>query len=537
MAASESSTAATKAVPQPPRTFEEFLVSQKLDDWPRFPYMPEMDTQPLVAKLKKDYALETITKCLHDNAPISTKIISDLEKRMDECKMRVHEHADVVLYLESKESEKDDQEGVFIEQDTCLSESTSSLPRKKKKKKKVQIAADTIDHTSSKRVENYKFPGFKPMKVMKLPNHLEPAQLWDSVLKVQTFKGVDTKILKKLFISEASLAILQDCFWWWFLHKFKPDQAEQDHLFDRISDSFVALLLSTPSFIKDPFFQMYPDCLSQAIYVTFCEAFPESRLRFTDEFKEELMDLVFQWIRGFKPQKSAWKKWNLFWLEAPLTQTQKTDSLHKLSSLKLQNSVIKTRSIGKSWSRSPIADQPQVHFQLEKEEPKEVEVTPKKKAESHYIGDGPDFQRSLFNLGGQSPLVVYYLKMHGISNTLANMRAYRINHIEICKVPPASPTYRDAIAESQKIAEKRHNDFLNFEHKCADELAHLQRQRKKVNRTYKRMLATITKKRTESRLQTESFISQRETPKPCHSTSTPASTSTSTVSSAAEDLP
>ncbi|XP_077774924.1 protein FAM227B isoform X4 [Podarcis muralis] len=333
MAASESSTAATKAVPQPPRTFEEFLVSQKLDDWPRFPYMPEMDTQPLVAKLKKDYALETITKFLHDNAPISTKIISDLEKRMDECKMRVHEHADVILYLESKESEKDDQEGVFIEQDTCLSESTSSLPRKKKKKKKVQIAADTIDHTSSKRVENYKFPGFKPMKVMKLPNHLEPAQLWDSVLKVQTFKGVDTKILKKLFISEASLAILQDCFWWWFLHKFKPDQAEQDHLFDRISDSFVALLLSTPSFIKDPFFQMYPDCLSQAIYVTFCEAFPESRLRFTDEFKEELMDLVFQWIRG---------------------------------------------------SRSPIADQPQVHFQLEKEEPKEVEeveVTPKKKAE------------------------------------------------------------------------------------------------------------------------------------------------------------
>ncbi|XP_060138734.1 protein FAM227B [Zootoca vivipara] len=258
--------------------------------------MPEMDTQPLVAKLKKDYALETITQFLHDNAPIPTKSISDLEKRMDECKMRVREHAEVVIYLKSKESEIDDQEGVFKEQDA---ESTSNLQRKKKKKKKkVKIAADAIDHSSSKRVENYKFPGFKPKKLTKLPNHLEAAQLWDSVLKVQTFKGVDTKILKKLFISEASLAILQDCFWWWFLHKFKPNQAEQDHLFDRISDSFVALLLSTPNFIKDPFFQMYPDCLSQAIYVTFCEAFPESRLCFTDEFKEELMDLVFQWIRG-----------------------------------------------------------------------------------------------------------------------------------------------------------------------------------------------------------------------------------------------
>ncbi|KAH0619978.1 hypothetical protein JD844_014459 [Phrynosoma platyrhinos] len=112
---------------------------------------------------------------------------------------------------------------------------------------------------------NFKFPGFKLKKLTKLPNNLEPAQLWDSVLKVQTFK---------------------------------PDEEEKDHFFDRISDSFVALLLSTPNYIKDPFFQMYPDCLSQTIYITFCEAFPESHRHFNDEFKEELMDLVFQWIRG-----------------------------------------------------------------------------------------------------------------------------------------------------------------------------------------------------------------------------------------------
>ncbi|XP_042330732.1 protein FAM227B isoform X2 [Sceloporus undulatus] len=497
-----------KKLAVPARTYEEFLLSQNLDNWPRFPYMQELDISPLIAKLKKDYPLKTLTKYLRDNVPLVTETISNLEKRVQECKIKVDEHVKYTFALESGQSEIDNQ-GLSVPKEDTFTE-----PQDIRRNKKLKVAADIIQDTNCKTVENFKFPGFNVQKLTKLPNNLEPARLWDSVLKVQTFKGVNVKVLKKLFFSEASLAILQDCFWWWFLHKFKPDEDEQDHFFDRISDSFVALLLSTPNYIKDPFFQMYPDCLSQTIYVSFCEAFPESYRHFNDEFKEELMDLVFQWIRGFKPRKFAWKEWKIW-----LLLKQKRDSFTKSSSFikplhqsrsSLFNLLDKTQRERKGHIKEGTIGP--VRFQIEREvRRKKSQKTTK---ESHYIGDGPDFQRSLFNLGGQSPLVLYYLQMHGISNTLSNTRAYRINHSEICKIPPASPTYLDVIKESQMFIHNLHDDFIDFEHRCGEELAQLEEGRRKMCKKYKRMMATITKKPTEARLKTEKFLNQVASAKP-----------------------
>ncbi|KAF7241620.1 hypothetical protein EYD10_11984, partial [Varanus komodoensis] len=53
----------------------------------------------------------------------------------------------------------------------------------------------------------------------------------------------------------------------------------------------------------------------------------------------------------------------------------------------------------------------------------------------------------------------------------------------------------------------------NFEHKYGEELALLEGQREKVNRTYRRMLTRITKKPTESKLRAEKFIAQMENAK------------------------
>ncbi|XP_062819201.1 protein FAM227B isoform X2 [Anolis carolinensis] len=466
--------------------------------------MQDLDTHPLFTQLKNDYPLNTLTKHLRDHVPLVTDTISNLEKKVHECKIKVHEHAKHIFNLESEI----DNQGL----------DTGSELQDMKKKKKVKVSADVKKDSRCKTVENFKFPGFHLQKLTKLPNNLEAAQLWDLVLKVQTFKSVYVKVLKTLFFSDASLAILQDCFWWLFLHKFKPDQDEQDHFFDRISDSFVTLLLSTPNYIKDPFFQMYPDCLSQTIYVTFCEAFPDSHKHFNDEFKEELMDLVFQWIRGFKPRKDAWKEWKI-WL---LGNMQK-DSSHQLSREKFLQTSSKSHSsmfqssdrIQQECSNLKERAPGPVRFQLGKEVPKKKPKKEKKeKKESHYIGDGPDFQRSLFNLGGQSPLVLYYFKMHGIGNSLANSRAYRINHHEICKIPPVSPTYLDVIETSQRFSQNLRLDFIDFEHKCHEELAQIVDERKKMSKKYKRMLKTITKKPTDARLRTEKFLAQMESAKP-----------------------
>ncbi|XP_048375706.1 protein FAM227B [Sphaerodactylus townsendi] len=447
-----------------------------------------MDVNPLIATLRKDYSFCKITKYLHDNAPLSTENLFSLEKRVEECKTKVQEHAEKIN-LECEE--KMDQEQA-VEPSATDSKDISVI---RKKKKKVEFDADIAQRSRCKRAENCKFPGFQTNYLTDLPNQLEAVQLWDSVLKVQTIKGVNLKVLKKLFFSEASVAILQDCFWWWFLQKFEPDQEQQDHLFDRISDSFVALLLSTPNYIKDPFFQMYPDCLSQAIYLTFCEAFPKSH--FGDMFKDELMDLIFQWIRGFKPQKFAWKKWNLLCSEKPA------------------NHVTRKESVAPSFlSLSPKGGSKSLRFLLAPDKDDSVKnETPKPVKQSHYAGDGPDFHRSHFNLGGQSPLVSYYLKMHGISNTLQNSRLYKITHTEICKEPPASPTYQDVIERSQKFTKNLRDEFLDCHHSYNDELAELEEQRKKVDRKFRSLLAKVSKNPHELRLRTQALVQELENQK------------------------
>ncbi|XP_077173360.1 protein FAM227B isoform X2 [Paroedura picta] len=476
-----------------PRSIEDFFHIHNADEWPKFPYLPEVDVRPLIATLRSDYSLDSITKHLYDSVPFSMENLSNFKEKVEECKIKVHEHAKKIVQVESSDEEKDQS---FLEQDVePAATALKDFSETKKKNKKVEFDSETARDPRCKRAENCKFPGFQSHHLTDLPSQLEAAQLWDSVLRVQTFKGLNLKVLKKLFLSEASVALLQDCFWWWFLHKFKPDQEEQDHFFDRISDSFVALLLSTPNFIKDPFFQMYPDCLSQAIYLTFYEAFPNSH--FGDEFKDELMDLIFQWIRGFKPKRFAWKKWNLWTLEKPVKHLTKRESI-RLSVVSL----------------FPKEKPKTLRFQIMSEENMRRGTTAQPKEESHYVGDGPDFRRSLFNLGGQSPLVLYYLKMHGISNTLENSRLYKITHTEICKEPPASPTYQDVIQESKKFAHKLHEDFVDFKHRCTEELTEIEEQREKVNRRFQRLLVKVSKNPNELRLRTQALIQKLESPAP-----------------------
>ncbi|EAW77372.1 chromosome 15 open reading frame 33, isoform CRA_d [Homo sapiens] len=48
----------------------------------------------------------------------------------------------------------------------------------------------------------------------------EPPKSIEEFLKFQNWERV-FKIWKTHFLSEASIALLHDSFWWWFLHKFR----------------------------------------------------------------------------------------------------------------------------------------------------------------------------------------------------------------------------------------------------------------------------------------------------------------------------
>lgn len=238
---------------EPPKSIEEFLKLQNWDHWPKEIHLRDNDKLlHTLKKIKEDSSFISIYTHLWENVPRIHDAVMAMESRLADCSILLKNHASKIFEWNS-----------------------------------------IISRTSS--------PG-------KLKQYRAFLKKYHKEKKIM---GKVFKIWRGHFLSEASIALLHDSFWWWFLHKFKPDRESQDFLFDRISESYVALFMSVPQSRKDTFFQVYPDCLTQAIYATFLEAFPESSHLFNDEFKEDLGNNIFLWMSGLKPQKGFWTHWKL----------------------------------------------------------------------------------------------------------------------------------------------------------------------------------------------------------------------------------
>ncbi|XP_040348585.1 protein FAM227B isoform X4 [Herpailurus yagouaroundi] len=285
---------------KPPMNIEEFLKFQNWDYWPREIYFGDNDKWlHTVKKMKEDSSFTSIYTHLWGTVPRIHDAIITMESRLRECSILLKNHASKILDWNSIISETSSKRKL---------ERYKAFLRKHHKRKKIMLS-DEME--TKKTVEGCSFSGFKTNELTQLPRHLDAEQIYLFILKTQKFDEKVFKIWKTHFLSEASIALLHDSFWWWCLHKFKPDRENQDSLFERISESYVMLFMSIPASRKDTFLQVYPDCLAQAIYATFQEAFPESSNIFNDEFKEDLGNNIFLWLSGLKPPKGFWTHWKL----------------------------------------------------------------------------------------------------------------------------------------------------------------------------------------------------------------------------------
>lgn len=178
------------------------------------------------------------------------------------------------------------------------------------------------EKSSSKKpmlVELHVYPGYEPDEVTPLP---EPFQAKDILLivinaqrdlkKKPSFK----REFQTFIFSRTSQDILQDLFWWYFLESYQPSRNIQEMLFNRVAHNYVKMLFTTPvTQYRDKFLKRYPNIMAQAVYCTFCTAFPTSYKQFGDEFKEDLIQLITEWIAGTKPVPRMWDKWNFKALE------------------------------------------------------------------------------------------------------------------------------------------------------------------------------------------------------------------------------
>lgn len=117
----------------------------------------------------------------------------------------------------------------------------------------------------------------------------------------------------KDFKSLPSRAVINDTFWYCICFYFKvgrhPDV--EAALFDRISANFVELFSSVSAARKDFFFRFYADAVAQAVLYAMFLAYPKSRVRFTENFRKNLVKHLSCWSTGVCPEFVDCDHWHL----------------------------------------------------------------------------------------------------------------------------------------------------------------------------------------------------------------------------------
>ncbi|XP_056018635.1 protein FAM227B-like isoform X2 [Ostrea edulis] len=170
-------------------------------------------------------------------------------------------------------------------------------------------------------VELHQYPGYDSTELTALPDDIPMVEMLRKAVAahMQLHKKPDYRPeFEKWFYSEMSQAVCSDIFWYLFLEKFQSSKNSQVKLFNRAAHNYVKLMLyvRNPQY-RDVFFKEYPTLVAQTLYASYCHSFPDSYRQFNEQFKEDLVILVYSWIAGIKPASRCWLLWNFDKLEPP----------------------------------------------------------------------------------------------------------------------------------------------------------------------------------------------------------------------------
>nr|XP_042132082.1 protein FAM227B isoform X1 [Peromyscus maniculatus bairdii] len=475
---------------EPPKSFEEFLKSQNWDYWPRDIHFRDSDIwDDALKKLEEDTSFASIYSYLWTNVPRIFEAVSTMETRLKDSSYLLKQHSSNLLDCNRMISKKSSYMNL---------EKYKAFLKEHSRQRKIMLS-DEME--TEKNIEGCSFSGFKKNELTQLPRHLDAKQIYLFVLRANNFEEKVLKVLKIHILSDCSIALLHDSFWWWFLHKFKPDRYDQDCLFDRISESYVTLFLRIPHRKMDAFFQVYPDCLAQAIYAAFQESFPESSDLFNNEFKEDLGNTIFLWLSGLKPPQGFWNRWRLKEL---CTTTIHGCKRARLKSVKKRLMSSQERIASTiDFNVANILKNPKAHTVSIHKDESTVSRAPTK---SHYRSLGPEFHRVLFDFGGQSPLILYYLKMHKSGGISITHKQTGSKLTKILQEPPPAPTYSDIIKEAKRRFAKNKRDFRRTKQRIREDIKTLREQQETVDKELDRLQAKASKNIQEVKVDFEIFL-------------------------------
>ncbi|XP_064608958.1 protein FAM227B-like [Liolophura sinensis] len=504
-----------------PGTLEEFLLHENLKTWPVPVPLESHAIASRALLLGNQNDIETL---LRDAAPLPIDMLDKLGKRLRELEDVLNKYA----YMIITDEDRDQSPTRAFLTETGESQGRSVLSAMSRKSiGSNQDNAERFLQSKKKTVENCVFPGFRHGELVELPAQLEAPPILHRVTKVQDFNSGFKKFWKKIFLSEASVAVMQDGFWWIFLKNFQKKKVkEQDQLFDRIADSFVALFHSINADVKDKFLMTYPNCLAQSLFVAFYKSFPDSRERFdADDFKQNLVDLVYEWTSGIKVIPGLWKQWDMPHLlggsmmggEAaaaaakqmlgPQPNLNRRKSTHCSVDIHMfEKFISKLGEPSHGETNPPSSEGRALMGGLMLRSHEATSLLSELDEESHPIGPGADLERVKFNLDGRSPLVAHYLDRRKLQNY--EQPGKKVRRTEITALPQPGPTYKELITNTLSLSDNLNREYQKICEHTDRQIMELEKQKRETNREIDKLQRELlfTKNSVELKILSEKIM-------------------------------
>ncbi|XP_063722554.1 protein FAM227B-like isoform X2 [Symsagittifera roscoffensis] len=516
-----------------PKNIEEFLLQQNLDEWPQ---KLSAEGSLLVSVDSVLGSKEDIRDTLKSAAPLRLEVLDELEDRLLKLESELVQYSSMTLTDIVRPSKIKD--GIFnvpkkaeiMEQTGNGIEAFREELQKKQRRKKAGVNGDA----SSKSVEATHFPGFFPKEMLDFPGQYEAPVLMNAVTNRQSFNPGFMKFWKRIFQSEASVAIMQDTFWWIFLDKFEGKYTKQrsardggsgegdgesgssvasgmmgerevqvakDRLFNRIADSFVAMLFSIHPDMKDKFLNVYPDVLAQAICASYVECFPMSKILFNDNFKHYVATICFQWISGIKPGPMHLRDWNVDKLMAsadisnPILDAARSGDTSSASGKNTPRKISRHAATQEEknfdhWNQlsTNTTGRTRKVSQLKSSEKQ------KKKSGSMPVCGSDQMERLPFSVYGRSPLVAHWLH----SKSLAGKSQHTTGpntmiRVQVEKLNEETVTFQDVIDEVKDNAAIRRREVARIEKETKREIRRIDENLKVQLRSLKNLEQKLAK--------------------------------------------
>ena len=463
----------------PPLSADEWVESQGFGEWPLPPSQME------ISDIKTQFpdlfgSKEEILTRFVDGIEIDTEPYDIVEEQIESLEKRLSEYSEMLLEQRERKMTTHGITCVPEEFEIGKGEINQEIVNNVKIRKPQQEQEANQGGGRAGIIQYALFPGFDAWELTPLPRQIEAPHILNKVTQGLDFDSSWAKVWKKCFLSQGSVALLQDIFWWVLMECFIPNRREQDRLYNRIADSYVSLFMNIPEKHKDFILKHYPSALAQSLYSTFCSIYINSLKHFDDDFKTFLCNLTAEWICGSTPPPFSWKKWPFHLLE-PSNSSKEEEGRKSGLKIQPQESVAV-----EELPISPIFNQQKIVV------------------ESHPAGPGPTFERVQFNLYGRSPLVTHYLDTRNLGkDTLAPKL---VSRTQIEKIGAQEPTYRQIINQAKKVYEN-----LEKQHERAMKLS--EAEGKKIQRRYKEELIELSviqrelfKRKNEVRVLSEKLV-------------------------------